>query len=30
MDCLNRLRHNIEIKAKPTPDPGGHLVLAIA
>ena len=30
MDCLNRLGYDIEIKIKPTSDPVGHLMLAIA
>jgi predicted XRE-type DNA-binding protein len=30
MDCLNRLGYDIEIKVKPTSDPFGHLMLAIA
>ena len=30
MDCLNRLGYDIEIKVKPTSDPVGHLMLAIA
>ena len=30
MDCLNRLGYDIEIKLKPTSDPVGHLMLAIA
>jgi predicted XRE-type DNA-binding protein len=30
MDCLNRLGYDIEIKVKPTADPVGHLMLAIA
>ncbi len=30
MDCLNRLGYDIEIKVKPTTDPVGHLMLAIA
>ena len=30
MDCLNRLGYDIEIKVRPTAEPVGHLVLAIA
>lgn len=30
MDCLNRLGYDIEIKVKPTTEPLGHLVLAVA
>ena len=30
MDCLNRLGYDIEITVKPTTDPVGHLMLAIA
>ena len=30
MDCLNRLGYDIEIKVKPTTDPVGHLMLALA
>ena len=30
MDCLNRLGYDIEIKVKPTSEPVGHLMLAIA
>ena len=30
MDCLNRLGYDIEIKVRPTSDPVGHLMLAIA
>lgn len=30
MDCLTRLGYNIEIKLKPTSEPVGHLVLAVA
>ena len=30
MDCLNRLGYDIEIKVKPTSEPVGHLVLAVA
>jgi len=30
MDCLNRLGYDIEIKVKPTTEPVGHLMLAIA
>jgi predicted XRE-type DNA-binding protein len=30
MACLNRLGYDIEIKVKPTSDPVGHLMLAIA
>lgn len=30
MDCLNRLGYDIEIKVKPTAEPVGHLILAIA
>ena len=30
MDCLNRLGYDIEIKVKPTSEPTGHLMLAIA
>jgi predicted XRE-type DNA-binding protein len=30
MDCLNRLGYDIEIKVKPTAEPVGHLLLAVA
>lgn len=30
MDCLNRLGYDIEIKVKPTSEPVGHLMLAVA
>ncbi|THI85135.1 MAG: XRE family transcriptional regulator [Nitrospira sp. CG24A] len=30
MDCLNRLGYDIEIKVRPTSDPVGHVMLAIA
>lgn len=30
MDCLTRLGYNIEIKVKPTTEPVGHLLLAVA
>jgi len=30
MDCLNRLGYDIEIKVKPTSEPVGHLILAVA
>ena len=30
MDCLNRLGYDIEIKVRPSAEPVGHLVLAIA
>jgi len=30
MDCLNRLGYDIEIKVKPTSEPIGHLMLAVA
>ena len=30
MDCLNRLGYDIEMKVKPTSEPVGHLMLAIA
>ena len=30
MDCLNRLGYDIEIKVKPTTEPIGHLMLAVA
>ncbi len=30
MDCLNRLGYDIEIKVKPTREPVGHLMLAVA
>lgn len=30
MDCLNRLGYDIEIKVKPSDEPLGHLVLAVA
>lgn len=30
MDCLTRLGYNIEIKVKPTKEPVGHLMLAVA
>jgi predicted XRE-type DNA-binding protein len=30
MDCLNRLGYDIEIKVRPTSDPVGQLMLAIA
>ena len=30
MDCLNRLGYDIEIKVKPTSEPVGHLLLAVA
>lgn len=30
MDCLNRLGYDIEIRVKPTGDPVGHLMLAVA
>jgi len=30
MECLNRLGYDIEIKVKPTPEPVGHLTLAVA
>ncbi len=30
MDCLNRLGYDIEIKVRPTAEPVGHLMLAIA
>jgi predicted XRE-type DNA-binding protein len=30
MDCLNRLGYDIEIRVKPTSDPVGHLLLAVA
>ena len=29
-DCLNRLGYDIEIKVKPTSEPVGHLMLAVA
>jgi len=30
MDCLNRLGYDIEIKVKPSGEPVGHLLLAVA
>jgi predicted XRE-type DNA-binding protein len=30
MDCLNRLGYDIEIKVKPSAEPVGHLLLAVA
>jgi predicted XRE-type DNA-binding protein len=30
MDCLNRLGYDIEIKVRPSTEPLGHLVLAVA
>ena len=30
MDCLNRLGYDIEIKVKPSAEPHGHLMLAVA
>ena len=30
MDCLNRLGYDIEIKVKPSTEPVGHLLLAVA
>jgi len=30
MDCLSRLGYDIEIKVKPTSEPVGHLMLAVA
>jgi predicted XRE-type DNA-binding protein len=30
MDCLNRLGYDIEIKIKPSVEPVGHLLLAVA
>ncbi len=30
MDCLTRLGYNIEIKVRPTKEPIGHLMLAVA
>jgi predicted XRE-type DNA-binding protein len=30
MDCLNRLGYDIEIKARPTAAPVGHLMFAVA
>jgi predicted XRE-type DNA-binding protein len=30
MDCLTRLGYDIEIKVKPTKEPIGHLMLAVA
>ncbi len=30
MDCLNRLSYDIEIKVKPSAEPHGHLMLAVA
>ena len=30
MDCLNRLGYDIEIKVKPTAEPVGHPMLAVA
>lgn len=30
MDCLTRLGYNIEIKVKPSKEPIGHLLLAVA
>lgn len=30
MDCLNRLGYDIEIKVRPTSEPVGHLMLAVA
>lgn len=30
MDCLTRLGYDIEIKVKPTKEPVGHLMLAVA
>ena len=30
MDCLTRMGYDIEIKLKPTSEPVGHLMLAVA